>query len=121
GADVLARRILPRLVGAAVADSIRNPAEVRALRDALERFVLVGITASTEARFARIVARGRPGDPSTLDELVSREREENQSDPARQQLDATFLLADRVIDNSGTLEELATALDRILDEQGYRR
>ena len=121
GPDVLAGRILPRLVGLAVADSIRNPAEVETLRTALERFVLVGITASPESRFARIVARARPGDPTTMAEFISREREENEADPTRQQLDATFRLADRVIDNSGTLDDLAEALARILDEHGHGR
>jgi dephospho-CoA kinase len=119
GPGVLARRLLPRLVGCAVADSIRNPAEVEVLREGLERFVLVGLTASPEARFGRMVARGRPGDPRTVEEFEGRERQENASDPNGQQLTATFEMADRVVDNSGSLDDLARELDRVLGDLGF--
>jgi dephospho-CoA kinase len=118
GPGVLAQRLLPRLVGRSVADSIRNPAEVEVLREGLERFVLVGIEASPEARFRRIVARGRPGDPRTMKEFEERERQENASDPNSQQLSATFRMADVVVDNSGTLEDLAARIDRVLIRAG---
>ena len=118
GPGVLAQRLLPRLIGCAVADSIRNPAEVEALRAGLERFLLVGIAASPEARFRRIVARGRAGDPRTLEEFEERERQENASDPNSQQLTATFEMADVVVDNSGTLDDLADRIDRVLADAG---
>jgi dephospho-CoA kinase len=106
-------------VGCAVADSIRTPAEVEALRAGLERFVLVGIAASPEARFRRIVARGRAGDPRTMKEFEERERQENASDPNSQQLTATFELADVVVDNSGTFADLADRIDRVLTDAGF--
>jgi len=118
GPGVLAGRILPRLRdgGRAVVDSIRNPAEVRVLRDNLPRFVLLGVSAPLETRYLRNVERARPGDPTTLDEFAAREAQENSADPTTQQLDETFRLADRVLDNTGDLARLAEAVDRLLEE-----
>jgi dephospho-CoA kinase len=99
-----------------VIDSIRNPAEVRVLRDGLPRFVLVGVTAPAEIRFRRSVARGRSGDPIGLEEFVSMERRENAADPTAQQLDATFRLADRTLDNRGDLASLHDGVDRLVAE-----
>jgi dephospho-CoA kinase len=120
GPGVLAQRLLPRLAGRSVADSIRNPAEVEVLRAGLDRFLLVGIAASPEARFRRIVARGRPGDPRTMEEFEERERQENASDPNSQQLTATFEMADVVVDNSGSLDDLAHRIDGVLLDAGVR-
>jgi len=115
GPGALARRILPRLGDRDVVDSIRTPGEVEVLRG-LPRFVLVAVRAPLETRFHRALARGRPGDPRTLEEFEARERQENATDPFAQQLDATFRLADRVLDNATGLDELRRAVERLLDE-----
>jgi len=113
GPGVLAGRIRSELGDRAVVDSIRNPAEVEALR-AVPGFVLIGVTAPVERRFERSRRRARPGDPGTLGEFVERERQENAADPTSQQLDATFRLADHVIDNQGDLTDLRRRVDAIL-------
>lgn len=105
GPGVLAERILDRLGDRDVVDSIRNPAEVAALRRRPD-FVLLGVDAPVEVRFRRSLERARPGDPQTLDEFRRREAQENTDDPAAQQLGATFRLADRVIDNGSSLDAL---------------
>lgn len=117
GPGVLAERLMPRLRGHEVVDSIRNPAEVEVLRR-LPRFVLVGVRAPAEVRFARSCSRARPGDPSNFEEFLERERQENRSDPSGQQLDATFRLADRILENDGGLDRLREAVDRLLAELG---
>lgn len=113
GAGVLAERILSRLGGREIVDSIRNPSEVAVLRR-LPQFVLVGVSASLEVRFRRSLERGRPGDPRTLEEFRQREEQENTRDPNAQRLEATFRLADQVLENDGDLEELHRAVDRLL-------
>ena len=113
GAGVLARRIIARLGRKDVVDSIRNPVEVEVLRE-LPHFVLIGVSAHSETRFRRSIARGRPGDPATIEEFREREDQENTTDPNAQQLEATFRLADRVIENDGGLEDLHRAVDRLL-------
>jgi dephospho-CoA kinase len=115
GPGILAERILPRLGGRDVIDSIRNPAEVEILRG-LPHFVLVGVWAPVELRFARARDRARAGDPENLDQFRAREAEENTSDPNAQQLEATFRMADRRLTNSGDLEQLHRVLDALIAE-----
>jgi dephospho-CoA kinase len=116
GPGVLAEEILPRLGPRDVVDSIRNPAEVDVLRR-VPGFLLVGVAASPELRFARSRERARPGDPDTLAEFEARERQENAPGrPERQQLDATFRMADRVLANEADLDRLHRAVDGLLRE-----
>lgn len=107
-----------------VVDSIRHPAEVAALRAASGSFSLFHIFAPLEVRFQRAQARGRAGDAQTLQEFViQEEREFASSNAAAQQLLETERLANRRIDNDGTLDEfsarLATALKEL--EVSFRR
>jgi dephospho-CoA kinase len=115
GPSVLADRLIPRLADRDVVDSIRNPAEVQALRQALPHFTLIGVAAATEVRFRRSLARARPGDPGTLELFEARERQENSDDPNAQQLAATFEMADRIIWNDSDLDSLHLAVDRLLE------
>jgi dephospho-CoA kinase len=119
GPGALAERLLPRLGQRDVVDSIRTPAEVEVLRR-LTHFILLGIRASVATRFQRSLVRSRPGDPRTLEEFCQREREENSTEPEAQQLEATFRLADRVLDNDGDRATLRGALDRDLDDWSRR-
>ncbi len=82
----------------------------------LPHFVLVGVRAPQELRFRRATERARPGDPATLDEFRRREEQENTASETAQQLDATFGLADRVIDNRGDLDGLHRAVQGLLAE-----
>lgn len=105
GPGVLARRILQRLRGRSVVDSIRGPAEIEVLRT-LPRFVLLGIDAPVDLRFERSLQRGRSGDGRTLEEFRLKEERENSATETGQQLRRTFALADRVVRNDGSLEQL---------------
>jgi dephospho-CoA kinase len=113
GPGALARRILPRLRRRAAVDSIRNPGEVEVLRT-LPRFVLLGIDAPQALRFQRSILRGRLGDGATLEEFARKESRENSTTEAGQQLLATLALADRVINNDGTIEDLHERTRRAL-------
>jgi len=116
GGGVLAERILPRLGGRDVVDSIRNPAEVSLLRG-VPGFFLIGVLAEAALRFSRSRRRARPGDPETFEEFLARERQENAANPAGQQLQATFALADRVIDNDGDLSALRAIVSGLVHER----
>lgn len=113
GAGVLAERTLRRLMGRDVVDSIRNPAEVSALRGE-PAFILLAVNAPIELRYARATARARPGDGSTLQEFADREAREHGSDPSSQQIHRTFEMADVRVDNSGSLQDLDRAVARAL-------
>jgi dCMP deaminase len=117
GEAVLAERLLARVQGDrnTVVDSIRHPAEVAALRNATTRFRLVWVDADPAARLARLRARGRGGDPGSRAELERLEgRELGGADPAGQQLLAVRALADDVIRNDGSLEDLHAAIQEVL-------
>jgi dCMP deaminase len=122
GPGALAKRLLPRLSPDrnAVVDSIRHPAEVEVLRAASPRFRLIWIDAEEGARLARIRSRGRAGDPESLEELRRLEGlERGSDDPSTQQLLAVRALADEVISNDGSLEELHAQLARLLRSNLY--
>ncbi len=89
GSGALARCILPRLRGREVVDSIRNPGEVAVLRT-LPRFLLLGVDAPQPVRFER----------------------------SGQQLLATLALADLVVDNDATLEDLHHRVREALTRAG---
>lgn len=116
GPPVLADRILQRLDPDKnyVIDSIRNPAEVATLKRR-SNFRLVHIVADEATRFERMRSRSRPGDPDTLEEFHRHEQAELKSDdPTRQQLAATEALADAVLENNGTLDELHEQTRRLV-------
>ena len=106
GPGVLAKRLIPRLGRRDVVDSIRNPAEVEALRS-VEGFRLLGISATAALRFERARHRKGRGDAlESLEAFVAKEKEEDDGvDPNRQQLSATMDLADHVVSNDKSLEE----------------
>ncbi len=117
GAGVLAERLLTSLSGGGdyLVDSIRNPAEVAALRGRAD-FRLIEVRADETVRFERIVARRRGGDVATFEAFSAQEAAElTSTDSAGQQLAATAALADVVIDNSGSLDDLTAAVARVLE------
>jgi dCMP deaminase len=94
-----------------VIDSIRNPAEVEELRK-LGRFFLFYVTASGEARFERIKARGREEDPKTYEAFGHIEKlEMENAEKTKQNLKATFAMADQTITNDGDYNELYEKVD----------
>ena len=107
GAGVLAEMLLEILDGEdAVVDSIRTPAEVESLRNRGD-FVLIEVRADEESRWQRMTERGRAGDPIEKEVFLSQEAAEISSeDEAGQALDATASMADIMVLNDGTIEEL---------------
>jgi dCMP deaminase len=116
GADVLARRILPKLDPNRnyVIDSIRNPAEVKALRDT-GRFLLLNIDAPADVRFERIRKRKREKDPQNLEEFQQKEELERKSSVEHMQsIEDCQALADFTIINDSSLENLQRSVTEIV-------
>ena len=63
-------------------------------------------------------SRGRAGDGATLEEFARKEALENSTTEAGQQLLATLALADIVVENDGTLEEMHDRLREHLARVG---
>ncbi|HXX49284.1 MAG TPA: deaminase, partial [Myxococcota bacterium] len=97
-----------------VIDSIRHPAEVEALRAGAD-FLLLWIEAPPQLRFERSRARGRAGDAEDFARFEALEaRELASGDAAAQQLLAVREMADVLVANDGSLQELEAKLEDAL-------
>tara|TARA_Y100000385_G_scaffold289016_1_gene357210 strand:- start:97 stop:639 length:543 start_codon:yes stop_codon:yes gene_type:complete len=114
GAGILAEMLLDILDGKdAVVDSIRTPGEVEALRKR-DDFMLIEIRANIETRWERLQSRARAGDPLDKETFMEQENAEAVAkDAAGQALNATAELADIVILNDGTEQELLSDLEEL--------
>ena len=116
GAGILAEMLLDELSGGdAVIDSIRTPSEVEALR-VREDFVLIEILAGIDSRWQRSQERARPGDPSDKATFISQEKSEEVAlDASGQALVATAEMADLVLYNNGSIEDLHSDLEDLVE------
>ncbi|UCE22045.1 MAG: AAA family ATPase [Candidatus Aminicenantes bacterium] len=112
GPDILARMAMERVKDKAVIDSIRNPSEIEYLRKEKE-FILLAIDAPVELRYERVKQRGRQESVSTLEEFIKKEKEEMTDSEKGQQLHSCMKMADIIIMNDGTLEDLHLKLEEI--------
>jgi dephospho-CoA kinase len=113
GPDALARLVMREAVPPAVIDSIRHPLEVAYLRTR-PGFFLLAVNAPVEIRFERAVRRGRNESSASLKEFIGKEDEERGIRPEAQQIDACIALADAVVVNDGTIEDLHRHLEAYL-------
>jgi dCMP deaminase len=118
GSDVLAKRIIAKLAPDRnyVIDSIRNPAEARALL-ATGKTTLIYVTAPAQKRFERMKARKREGDPRSFEAFQIIDRlEMGGKDEHGQRLAEVFALAQKKLDNSADFRELYASIDDLLAE-----
>ncbi len=114
GPDILARLTLRKIDPNRnyVVDSIRNPAEVLALKQN-GNFVLLNVDASPEVRFERIRSRAREQDPKTLEDFIRvEEAESKNTSKHKQSIEDTQALADFTIINDGSSGRLTSQGDR---------
>ncbi len=112
GPDILARRVMEKVQSKAVIDSIRNPKEVEYLRKH-NKFILLSVDAPVELRYERAKKRGREESASSLREFIKKEREEMTRRRKGQQLQSCMKMADFMIINDGSLEDLHKKLEEL--------
>jgi dephospho-CoA kinase len=123
GGDYLIREAIERMQheegSKFVFDSIRNPVELRPLINA-GGFVL-GVEASDDIRLQMSIARKRPGDPTTLQELLALKKREGDDGQGEfgQNVDGLMLLADVVLQNDSTVEVFRDRLESELIPRGF--
>lgn len=111
GAGVLGKRALQKIIDSNhdkwVVDGIRNPAEIQELRKT-ENVYIVAVYADKGLLIERILSRARESDSKDRDEILRKiEREWGKDEPQEgQQVEKCIKMADIVIENEGTLEEL---------------
>lgn len=116
GLSVLAERTTYKLKEKNIVDSFRHPAEVNYFRENVLFFYLLGIDASPDLRYERAKKRMREGDSiGSFEDFLKKEESEN-SDGAGQQLKKTFQLADEIVENSGSKDDLNKKLEPIYNK-----
>jgi len=97
--------------GHAVIESIRTPGEANLLRK-FKNFRLLAVNANSKVRYDRVVTRGSSTDKIPYEQFVAEEeREMTSTDPNKQNISKCFEMADDIIDNNGTPEELREKLN----------
>ncbi len=112
GMDIWAKRTIPYVGGDFVAiDGTRGLDEIRAFRHAFgEKLLVVAIHSSAGTRFERLRSRSRQDSPATRAEFDQRDRRELEWG-----LGEAIALADHMIVNESTLEDLKRDVDNLLD------
>jgi dephospho-CoA kinase len=123
GADILARKTAevierdnPDLV---VIDAIRNPAEINYFKQKFN-VKIIGVVADQKRRYEMFVARGLYTDEIKTWEQFKEldDREMQQAGDHKQQVGKTLEMADIVIENNGTLDELKNEVESFLASIG---
>ena len=100
--------------GNCVIESLRTVGEIESLRKK-GNFILLAIDADPKLRYERIVERKSSTDNVSFEEFLSNEkREMDNSDPNKQNLRKCIEMADSLIDNNGSLEDLNSKIEEIL-------
>jgi len=105
-----------------VVATIRNPGEVNEFRERKgKEFFLVRIEAPDTIRFERMVERGRENDPSSFEEFKKLEEIElgDGQKSSGLQIRKCMEMADEVIVNDRSLEDLKEKVENLLEEFNY--
>lgn len=110
GLATLARRgwAATKMTDKVVFDSIRHPDEARYLKE--KGVVLIGVTASIEARYKRIQSRRRETDHINFETFKRQDTYESDGQSIGQNITATLALCTTHIENSGTIEAFQAKL-----------
>ena len=107
GMGYLVELAADRVTGNTVVSGLRAALEAVILRKRFgNEFTLLAIDAPLEMRYERAQKRGRPGDHISLEEFKRIEEHERAAPSGAQEVDKVIALADKTIDNSGSIEEL---------------
>ncbi len=112
GGGVWAQRALPKLTETRMlVDGCRSDSEVTVFRHHFGDLFVLGIFASPEHRYDRMIRRGRGDDGVDMQEFYNRDRRELEWG-----IGNAFALADGMLVNEGTLEEFRRAARVTLEE-----
>lgn len=102
-----------RLGGNSIFESIRTVGEAQYLKS--HGALLWAVDANRHARYERAILRGSETDKVSFEQFCEQEdREMQNTDPARQNISAVMMLADAVLTNNGTREELHEQVEQAL-------
>jgi dephospho-CoA kinase len=115
GSEYLAKRVIEKVTEPSVITSIRSVGETSFLKN--KGMKLIFVDAPIELRYERIQNRKREGEGIlSFEQFKAQEDFEKGSNSNSQQLHLVAEMADYTIINSGTLDELDSKIDKILEE-----
>ncbi len=118
GMGYLAELATKAIKGNAVVSGLRAALEVEILRKHFgKNFVLLAIDAPIRTRYERAFKRNRPGDNVTFEQFQAQEDRERADPSGAQEVDKVIAMADKVIDNSGSMEVLKQQLEIVANNQ----
>ena len=101
--------------GDAIIESLRAVAEVQRIKEL--GGVVLGVDAYPEIRYQHILGRGGEKDDVSFEQWLDQERREtNPNDSAKQDIFGALKESDYIIPNNGTVEELHTEIDEVLEK-----
>ncbi len=101
--------------GNAIIESIRALGEAEAIKNLGGK--MFAVDADQKLRYERITARASETDHVSFEEFKQNEdREMTSTDPNKQNLSKCISMADHVLNNNSTIEELKKEVDNILEE-----
>ncbi len=109
---------LKKLKERSILSGFRNTTEVTYFRGKLgNQFVLVAVEAPIEKRYEwASKGRGREGDNITFEEFKRQEDQERPASSGSHEVDAVIEMADHLIVNDGTKEDLLRKVDGLLEQ-----
>lgn len=117
GSGYLAEIAAKKVTGNAVISGLRNVAEVEYLRKVFgKNFVLITVEAPLETRYKWAIERKRVGDEISFEQFKAEEDAERNGDEYAHQVDILIKMADRVIINNDTVDEMLKKVDNLVSE-----
>jgi dephospho-CoA kinase len=115
GIAYLAKLAAEKVSGNTIISGIRGTAEVEFFRRQFGAdFMLLVVDAPLQTRYERARKRNRTGDDISFEEFRRIEDHERSAVSGAQEVDKVIALADRTIDNGGSIEALTAKLEGLL-------
>ena len=115
GNDYLCYVMLKKISGDTVTPGVRSTEEVRTFRKELgQKFNLFVVEAPIEKRYEWSKERGKEGDNVTFEEFKRIEDQERNGSTGSQEVDKVIEMADFIIQNDGTKEDLYKKVDDLI-------
>lgn len=112
GPGFIAQELLKSISGNTIVDSLRNPGEIETLRQH-SNFILIAVDAPIEIRYERIKQRKRAGDNVSFETFQEQEKKQLTGNASETQLGVCITMADFLIINDASVNELSSRLDTI--------
>ncbi len=117
GPGYLASLAIQKVNGNSVISGLRNPSEVDILRaEFKDNFICIAIEAPIDIRYVWAKNRGRIGDSISFEQFKKEEEVERQGNRDSQQVDAVIKMADKLVINDSTKENLINKVNEIVKE-----